>query len=89
VLNSLAINKTKRKIETRKGNRKMQNEYVIWGKQSGKDIEEILYTHLETMKDAQNMIEKLISLYAIQDARIQTIDFSQPLDFTKTLNRKG
>jgi hypothetical protein len=67
----------------------MKNEYVIWGKQSGKDNEELLYTHLETMKDAQTWLKRLVSLYAIQDARIQTIDFSEPLDFTKTLNRKG
>jgi hypothetical protein len=67
----------------------MKNEYVIWGKQSGKDNEEILYTKALTLKDAQTWLKRLVSLYAIQDARIQTIDFSQPLDFTKTLNRKG
>ena len=67
----------------------MKNEYVIWGKQSGKDNEEILYSKALTLKDAQTWLKRLVSLYAIQDARIQTIDFSEPLDFTKTLNIKG
>ena len=61
------------------------NEYVIWGKQSGNENEEILYTKATSLHDAKTWLKRLESLYAIQDGRIQILNFKDSIDFTNCI----
>jgi hypothetical protein len=63
----------------------MNNEYIIWGKQSGNDKEEILYSKATSQEQAELWIKRLVSLYGVKDTRIQIIDFKTPINFIETI----
>ena len=60
-------------------------EYVIWGKQSGNDHEEPLYTQAKTMEQAELWEKRRVSLYGVKDTRIAICDLSTPPDFNNTI----
>jgi len=74
-------------LETSNAN-KMKKEFVIWGIDAakGETLENILHTIAETMDEAKYVVKILESEYGCKNCRIQVIDFSTPIDFTKTLN---
>ena len=61
-------------------------EYVIWGIPRGKVEEEPLYTLAESMGEAVKVQGILAAEYGARAMRIQVIDFSEPIDFTKTIS---
>ena len=70
----------------------MKKEYVIWGIPKNESNEVLLITEYQGKKltdigDAEDVKLWLTIHKGCKDVRIQTIDFSEPVDFTKTINK--
>ena len=66
----------------------MNQEFVIWGVAEGEKDENILFTKATTINEAKSVIKVLETKYKCTNCRIQVIDFSAGIDFTKTINWK-
>ena len=63
----------------------MKKEYVIWGVEKGTDYEQLLYTKAVSYEAAIKTAKLLEEKFDVTKTRIQIIDFSVPLDFTKII----
>jgi hypothetical protein len=64
----------------------MKNEYIIWGIAPGQKHEDILFTNAQNLAEAKKVVSILESKHNCKNCKIQIIDFSQKIDFSKTLN---
>ena len=64
----------------------MKNEYIIWGIAPGQKDEDILFTNAQNLAEAKKVVSILESEHNCKNCKIQIIDFSQKIDFSKTLN---
>lgn len=64
----------------------MKKEFVIWGIAPNMTDEDILFTNASTLEEAQRIISILTNKYNCKNCRIQIIDFTTGIDFTKTIN---
>ena len=63
----------------------MKKEFVIWGIAPNTTEEDILFTKAETMEEAQRVLNILTTQHNCKECRIQVIDFTIGIDFTKTI----
>ena len=64
----------------------MKKEFVIWGIAPNTTEEDILFTKAETMEEAKRVLNILTTQHNCKECRIQVIDFTTGIDFTKTIN---
>jgi len=64
----------------------MKNEYIIWGIAPGQNEEDILFTNAQNLEEAKKVIQILESEHSCKNCKIQIIDFSKKIDFSKTIN---
>ena len=64
----------------------MKKEFVIWGIAPNTTEENILFTKAETMEEAKRVLNILTTQYNCKECRIQVIDFTNGINFTKTIN---
>ena len=64
----------------------MKKEFVIWGIAPNTTEEDILFTKAETMEEAKRVLNILTNQHNCKECRIQVIDFTKGIDFTKTIN---
>ena len=64
----------------------MKKEFVIWGIAPNTTEEYILFTKAETMEEAKRVLNILTNQHNCKECRIQVIDFTKGIDFTKTIN---
>lgn len=64
----------------------MKKEFVIWGIAPNTTEEDILFTKAETMEEAKRVLNILTNQHNCKECRIQVIDFTKVINFTKTIN---
>lgn len=64
----------------------MKKEFVIWGIAPNTTEEDILFTKAETMEEAKRVLNILTTQHNCKECRIQVIDFTKGINFTKTIN---
>ena len=65
-----------------------KKEYIVWGVPSGKSHEEVLYTKAKSMSSAKKVAMILMTKYNATKTRVQVLDLTTTLDFSKLLSKR-